>query len=385
MRIILYTGKGGVGKTSISAETATILAKRGRRVLVMSTDQAHSLSDAFNLKLGKEPTLIKKNLYGMELDVVEENEKNCSTVMGYMKQLMTLNKGENIETEELLIFPGFEELLALIKIKEIYDANVYDVLIVDCAPTGETISLLKFPQLFKWWIEKFLPAKRKLTKVAKPVVEKTMKIPMPEDQFFDEIDGLARKVEELQELMQNKEIVSLRIVTTPEKIVVREAQRSFSYLHLYDYNVDAIVINKVFPMQSMKGYFSKWQQIQQEGIRQVEEGFKGIPIFKQELQTTELRDYEMLEEVGEKLFEGVKAEEVLFKERIYEVLKTETGYLLKIKMPFIDKRELGISQKGDQLTISVKNEKRSLILPNKLLSKTIQGARYQENNLEIYF
>ena len=385
MRIILYTGKGGVGKTSIAAASAAKLASEGKRVLIISTDQAHSLSDSFDMKLQKEPTYIAEHLYGMELDVVEENEKTCGKVMKYIKQLTLLKQEDSIEVEELLVFPGLEELLALLKIKEIYDEGAYDVLIVDCAPTGETMSLLKFPNLFRWWMEKFFPMKKKGAKIAKPVVEKTIKIPMPDDDFFDEFEYLYQRVDQVQCLMQNKDIVSLRIVTTPEKIVIREAKRSFSYLHLYDYNVDAIVINKIFPQQSMKGYFSKWQQLQLEGVAQVEESFKGIPIFKQELRETELRGYQVLSEVGESLFGGVKADDILYKEKIYEVIKTAEGYTLNIKMPFVEKSELGLSQKADELTLSIKNEKRSLILPNKLLSKDIKGATYKEDHLEIYF
>ena len=390
MRIILYTGKGGVGKTSVSAATAAEIASRGKKVLVMSTDQAHSLSDSFDQKLGKEPTYISENLYGMELDTVEENEKNCGGVMGYMKQLITLNKGDSIEVEELLVFPGLEELLALLKIKEIYEQNEYDVLIVDCAPTGETMSLLKFPQLFKWWIEKLLPSKRKMTKIAKPVVEKTMKIPMPEDELFDEVDALYNKLEKLQELMQNKEIVSLRIVTTPEKIVIKEAMRSFSFLHLYDYNVDGVVVNKIFPKDSMKSYFSKWCTLQEEGIKQIETAFSELPIFYLPLKKSELRGNKMLVETGKELFRELeeknkRSEEILFTEKIYEVIKTEEGYTLRIKMPFVDKKELSLSQNGDEILLAIKNEKRSFILPSKLLSREILGAQYKEDHLEVRF
>lgn len=390
MRIILYTGKGGVGKTSVSAATAAEIASRGKKVLVMSTDQAHSLSDSFDLKLGKEPTLISENLYGMELDTVEENEKHCGIIMNYMKQLITMNKGDSIEVEELLVFPGLEELLALLKIKEIYDQNEYDVLIVDCAPTGETMSLLKFPQLFKWWIEKLLPSKRKMVRITKPVVEKTMKIPMPQDELFDEVDVLYNKLEKLQELMQNKDIVSLRIVTTPEKIVIKEAMRSFSFLHLYDYNVDGIVVNKIFPRDSMKSYFSKWCTLQEEGINEVQSAFRELPIFYLPLKKSELRGCKMLVDTGKELFMELRerernSEDILFSEKIYEVIKTEEGYTLCIKMPFVDKKELSLSQNGDEILLGIKNEKRSFILPSKLLSREILGAKYNEGKLEVRF
>jgi arsenite-transporting ATPase len=385
MRIILYTGKGGVGKTSIAAATACKIAVEGKKVLIMSTDQAHSLSDSFDIKLSNEPIKIADNLYGMEIDTVIENEKTWGSLKGYIEKLMFLKSKETIESEELLVFPGFEELLALIKIKEIYDEGKYEVLIVDCAPTGETMSLLKFPDLFKWWMEKIFPIKRKGAKIAKPIVEATMKIPIPSQETFDDIENLYSKLNELHALMQNKEVVSIRIVTTPEKIVVKEAKRSFSYLHLFDYNVDGIIVNKIFPEVSLKGYFEGWKKIQGESIEDIMSSFKDIPVFKLELMEDELRRYEMLKKVANEIYGEVKPEKVLFQDKIFTVKKEKNYHKLSIKMPFINKSELKLSQSGDEITIGVKNEKRSLILPTKLQSKEIIKAKYDDGNLNIYF
>lgn len=385
MRIILYTGKGGVGKTSIAAATACKIANAGKRVLVISTDQAHSLRDSFDIKLSNDPLEICNNLYAMEIDSVIENEKVWGNLKGYIEKLMVLKAEKNIESEELLVFPGFEELLSLLKIKDIYDEGKYDVLIVDCAPTGETMSLLKFPDLFKWWMEKLFPIKRKGAKIAKPIIEATMKIPVPGDETFDEIEALYLKIDELHRLMINKDIVSIRIVTTPEKIVVKEAKRSFSYLHLFDYNVDAIIINKIFSDDSLKGYFEKWADIQKESIQDICESFKGIPVFKLELLSDELRKYKKLKMVGDKVYGDISPEEVLFEDKIFTVEKETEGYNLAINMPFVDKRELKLSQKGDEITISVKNERRSFVLPTKLQSKDISGAKYDDGKLIIHF
>jgi len=385
MRIILYTGKGGVGKTSVAAATACKIANDGKKVLVVSTDQAHSLGDSFNIKLYNDPLEIVTNLYAMEIDSVLENENAWVNIKSYIEKLITLKSDKTIETEELLIFPGFEELLALIKIKDIYDEGKYDVLIVDCAPTGETMSLLKFPDLFKWWMEKFFPIKRKGAKLVKPIIEATMKIPVPTDDTFNDIEKLYSKIDELHRLMLNKDVVSIRIVTTPEKIVVKEAKRSFSYLHLFDYNVDGIIINKIFPEESLKGYFQGWRNIQKESIDDINDSFKGIPVFKLELMTDELRKYETLQKVGEKVYGEVNPENVLFQDKIFIIEKTEKGYNLAINMPFVDKRELSLSQKGDEITISIKNERRSFILPTKLQSKEIIDAKYTEGKLNIHF
>jgi arsenite/tail-anchored protein-transporting ATPase len=385
MRIILYTGKGGVGKTSIAAATACKIASEGKKVLIMSTDQAHSLSDSFDMKLGNEPIEVSNNLYGMEIDTVIENENTWGSIKSYIEKLMVLKSKETIESEELLVFPGFEELLSLIKIKEIYDENKYEVLIVDCAPTGETMSLLKFPELFKWWMEKIFPIKRKGAKLAKPIVEATIKIPLPTDDTFDEIERLYIKLNELHSLMLNKDVVSIRIVTTPEKIVVKEAKRSFSYLHLFDYNVDAIIINKIFPEESLKGYFQKWEKLQRESIVDINDSFKNFPIFKLELMDDELRKYEMLKKVAYEIYGEFKPEEVLFKDKVFIVKKEKDKYKFSIKMPFVNKSELKLSQNGDEITIAIKNERRNLILPTKLHSKEIVSAKYDEGMLNIYF
>ncbi len=385
MRIILYTGKGGVGKTSIAAATACKIAEGGKRVLIVSTDMAHSLGDSFDVKLSNSPAMLAENLFAMEIDSVLENEKIWGNIKGYIERLMTLKGDNNIETEELLVFPGFDELLSLIRIKEIYDEGKYDVLIVDCAPTGETMSLLKFPDLFKWWMEKLFPIKRKGAKLVKPVIEATIKIPVPGDETFDEIERLYLKIHELHQLMQDKEKVSIRIVTTPEKIVIKEAKRSFSYLHLFDYNVDGIIINKIFSKESLSGYFEKWDEIQTSSINDILESFNEIPAFKLELMDTELRGYDALKKVGGFLYQNTDPIRVLFKDKIFDVVKEAQGYTFLISMPFVDKKELKLLQKGDEITISIKNEKRSFILPVKLQSKEITGAKYSDGKLNIHF
>ena len=385
MRIILYTGKGGVGKTSIAAATACKIGDEGKKVLIVSTDMAHSLSDSFDIKLSNEPVEINNNLFAMEIDSVLENEKSWGNIKGYIEKLMVLKAEKTIESEELLVFPGFDELMSLLRIKDIYDEGNYDVLIVDCAPTGETMSLLKFPDLFKWWMEKLFPIKRKGAKLVRPIVQATVKIPVPSDETFDDIEKLYQKIDQLHQLLQNKDIVSIRIVTTPEKIVIKEAKRSFSYLHLFDYNVDGVIINRIFSEASLSGYFEKWAEIQKDSIQDISNSFKGIPIFKLELLSHELRTLEVLKEIGNRLYQNESPENILFNEKIFLVEKNQDGYILRINMPFVDKRELKLSQKGDEITISIKNERRCLVLPTKLQSLEIAGAKYEDGSLNINF
>lgn len=387
MRIILYTGKGGVGKTSVASATACHIAKQGKKVLIMSTDQAHSLSDAFGVKLSNAPTKISENLEAIEVDSLIENEAIWGNIKGYIEKLMLSKTAKSIEVEELLVFPGFEDLISLLKIKQINDENNYEVLVVDCAPTGETMSLLKFPELFKWWMDKIFPMKRKAAKYAKPIVERTIKIPLPDEKTFDEIEILYNKIDELHRLMLEKDKVSLRIVTTPEKIVIKEAKRNFSYLHLYDFNVDAIIVNKIISEEGGKGYFKEWMKLQTENLEDIRDSFSPVPIFKTELMHSEVRDYDSLLNMGESIFKELSAEKVFFKDKIFEIEKstTDESYYLNINMPFVDKKELNLLQSGDEISISIKNEKRNFVLPQKLHSKKIVKASYEQGRLRIQF
>lgn len=311
MRIIIYTGKGGVGKTSMAAATACKIAGNGKKVLVMSTDQAHSLGDSFDRKIGREPTKLIDNLYAAEIDTVYESEKCWGNLKSYFKQLLTSRGGSGIEVEELLVFPGLEELFSMFKILDVYESGAYDTLIVDCAPTGETLSLLKYPQQFSDMLQKILPIKRAGVKVAGPVVEKMMKVPMPKDNVFDDMEFLMDKMQRLQELMLNPDIVSLRIVTTPEKIVISEAERNYACLHRYHYHVDAVIVNHIYPRAAMNGYFHKWELLQEEGLQRIAESFDETARFYVELQPQELRTLEGLQEIGNMIFKDCDPDGVL--------------------------------------------------------------------------
>lgn len=385
MRIILYTGKGGVGKTSVAAATAVKLAKDGKKVLIMSTDQAHSLSDSFGVKLENTPVKICDKLWGLEIDAIVEGERAWGNMKNYMKELLTSRAEGGIEAEELLVFPGLEELFSLFKITDIYEQNQYDVLIVDCAPTGETLSLLKFPEMFGNMIKTVLPMKKKAVKVAGPMMEKVMKIPMPEDNVFDDVEQLNEKLYQLQAIMTNKDILSIRIVTTPERIVIKEAKRNFTYLHLYNYNIDAVIVNKVYPPKALDGYFSKWINLQEQGLKEIHESFSEVPVFTLMLLNKELATEAILLEAAEQIFGETDPAAVLFKDTIFEVKKEDDGYDFILNIPFAEKSDLDMSQKGSELMIQIKNEKRCFTLPDVLRNKTVQSARYEAGKLLIKF
>lgn len=342
MRIIIYTGKGGVGKTSMAAASACKIAGSGKKVLIMSTDQAHSLGDSFDMEIGKEETKVTENLYALEVDTVYESEKSWGNMKDYFKELLTLKGGSGIEVEELLVFPGLEELFSMFKILDVYESAIYDTIIVDCAPTGETLSLLKYPERLSGFIEKILPIKRIGVKTVGKVVESAMKIPMPGDNVFDDIEYLMDKMKRLQNLMLDKQVVSLRVVTTPEKIVISEAKRNFTCLYLYHYNVDAIIVNHVYPQAAMEGYFNKWVQAQEEALQEIGRSFSEVPRFYVELQKSEIRTLDVLRELGEQIFAECDPDDILFAKEIYEVDRKER--ILRIYLPFADKEELCLEQ-----------------------------------------
>ena len=383
MRVIIYTGKGGVGKTSMAAATACKIAKNGKKVLVMSTDQAHSLGDAFDMKIDKEPMKIAENLYAMEIDTVYESEKSWGNLKDYFKQLLTMKGGSGIEVEELLVFPGLEELFSMFKILEVYESGKYDTIIVDCAPTGETLALLKYPERLSGMINKVLPIKRAGVKTVGPAVERVMKIPTPKDNVFDDIEYLMDKMQRLQNLLLNKEVVSLRVVTTPEKIVINEAKRNFTCLYLYHYNVDAIIVNHIYPAKAMEGYFNKWIKLQEEALQDIKESFSEVPRFYVELQQQELRTLDVLGKVGDTIYGEINPDDVLFKKEIYSIDNEKN--CLKIYLPFADKGELRLEQDKNELIVGVKNESRKFPIPSEFTKKDIVGAKFEEGYLNILF
>lgn len=385
MRIIIYTGKGGVGKTSIAAASACKIAGTGKKVLIMSTDQAHSLGDSFDKKIGREPVNVAENLDALEIDTIYEGEKSWGSMKGFFREILTAQGTGGIEVEELLVFPGLEELFSMFKILEFYEKGEYDVLIIDCAPTGETLSLLKYPEKLSGLVRKVLPMKKAGLKLAGPLIEKVTKIPMPEESIFDDLELLIDKMERLQDLLLNKEAVSLRIVTTPEKIVIREAKRNFTCLYLYDYNVDAIIVNRIYPQRAMEGYFGKWRQIQEESLKEIEESFSEVPQFHLELQEEEIRTIPMLEKAAGLLFGDQDISKVLFCKKIYEAVIKEGTARLKILLPFAGKDDLELAQDGNELVLGIGSETRRFPLPVETQGKEVRKAEFMDGYMVISF
>lgn len=380
-RIYIFTGKGGVGKSSVAAAHAIKSATEGKKTLLVSTDMAHNLGDIFEQRLGKEVENVLPDLDIYEIDPEYIMKNDFSAVMKYLGNL--LSKVDDYSMQDMGMMPGMEELFSLLKIVDIYNNERYKRIIVDCAPTGETLALLKYPERLSGMVEKVLPIKRAGVKSVGPVVEKVMKIPMPKDNVFDDIEYLMDKMQRLQDLMLNKEVVSLRVVTTPEKIVINEAKRNFTCLYLYHYNVDAIIVNHIYPAKAMEGYFNKWIKLQEDALQEIKESFSEVPRFYVELQEQELRTLDVLRKVGDSIFEETDPDDVLFKKDIYSIDKE--GKCLKIYLPFADKEELRLEQDKNELVVSVRNESRKFPIPVEFAEKEIAGAKFEDGYLKIKF
>lgn len=385
MRIILYTGKGGVGKTSIAAATAVESAGQGLKTLVISADAAHSLGDCFDRKLSPEPVKLQENLWAQEIETIHEAEKGWSKVQKYLTDLLTAKTIKDITTEELTILPGIEDLLSLMRILGYYKEKSYDVIIIDCAPTGETLALLSFPDMLRWWMEKLFPIKRMAVRVTKPVLEPLLGLPMPSDGVMGELERTYNQLDEVREILSNREITSVRVVVNPEKMVVKEAQRSFTYLNLYNYSVDAVIINRVIPEQVKDDYFKAWKDIHKKYRKLIEDSFYPIPIFEVPLYSEEIVGLKMLARMGQELFKNTSPTEIYYNTQTQQIVKEGDGYLLSIYMPFVDKKDLSLSQKGDELIIRAGNFKRNIILPRTLLNYEVKGAKFVEETLKIQF
>lgn len=385
MRIILYTGKGGVGKTSVAAATACLSAKSGRKTLVVSTDPAHSLGDSLDLQLSPEPVLIRENLWAQEIDTTHEVEKGWGKVQAYLTALFTAKTVKDIGTEELTVFPGMEDLLSLLRILQYYRENAFDVIIIDCAPTGETLSLLSFPDLLRWWMDKFFNVKRKMIKVVRPVVEPLLGVPMPSDGVMNEIETIYNQLDEMREIFSDRNVTSIRIVVNPEKMVIKEAQRSFTYLNIYNFNIDAIVVNRVIPDDVKDDYFRVWKDIQAKYRTLIDESFSPIPIYRAPLFEREVVGLEMLDRMGETMFPDTDPISILYRTRTQNIEKDLDGYLLSIHMPFTEKHDVRLSQKADELIVRIGNVKRVLSLPRTLSSLTVNGAKFDAETLSIRF
>ena len=385
MRVLLFTGKGGVGKTTIAAATAVRSARAGKRTLVMSTDPAHSLGDSFEVEIGSDPVEITKNLWAQQIDAQDRLEGNWREIQDYFIQLMNWAGTETIQAEELTVIPGLDEIFALIDVKTNVESGDYDVLIVDCAPTAETLRLLSLPEVMNWYIERIFPVERRLVKAVRPIVSKMTTLPIAGDQVFDAIERLHRNLESVKQILTDEEVSSVRLVLNPEKMVISEARRTYTYLGLFGYRVDAVIVNRVLPPDVTDPYFGKWKDIQTEHLATIHESFEPVPILEARLFDREMVGMSLLEEMGVEVYGGVDATSILHHDDPIRVRKKGTGYILSLRLPFVSRDDMDIHRRGEELFVRVGSYKRNLVLPQTLKRMTVRGAAFEGDLLEIVF
>ncbi len=391
MRILLYAGKGGVGKTCVAGATGIITARTGLKTLVMSLDPAHSLSDAFDLdrslmdKNRGQPIQAGDNLWVQELDVHEEISKHWSEVHSYLSLLLNTSGIDDVLAEELAILPGMEEINALLYINKYVREQLYDLIILDCAPTAESMRFISMPTALEWYMKKVFRLERKIFAYVRPVARRMVDIPLPEDKYFANIERLYNHLQGMDRLLSNPETTSVRLVTNPEKMVLRETQRAFMFFSLHQMTIDAIIMNRVFPSGLDSDYLKVWGRSQQEYLDLAETYFHPLPIFKAPLHESEILGYQKLLNFGEDLYEGKDPTQIFSRHRTYEFLKENGRNLVKLYLPFASKEEVELSKVGDELIIRIGNFKKNIVLPRAYALLEPQRARLEENHLRIDF
>jgi arsenite/tail-anchored protein-transporting ATPase len=384
-RTILYTGKGGVGKTSVAAATARRCAASGLRTIVLSTDPAHSLSDSLDAELGSEPTPCGDRLWGQEVQAQDEMEKHWESVSEWLGQLLAEHGVDQISAEELTVPPGMDELFSLLQIKRHHEENRYDAIIVDCAPTGETLRLLSFPDVCTWWLEKVFPWEKRLMAAARPFARTLLDIPLPSDAVMDDVQRLARNLVDMNSILRDRSTTTIRLVMNPDRMVVREAMRTFTYLNLYGYLTDAVVVNRVFPDEAADGYFAAWAENHKRQMELVRSAFAPVPILTAPYFEQEVIGPAMLDRLGAVLFGEREAQSVLFDQLTQEITTNNGTAQLRVALPFAEKAEIGLKKIGMEVVVRVGTQKRTIVLPQALAAYRPSGARFEDGALNVTF
>ena len=385
MRTILYTGKGGVGKTSVAAASALRCAQLGHRTIVMSTDLAHSLADSLDVKLGAEPREVAPNLWAQEVDVYHEVHRHWGTLQEYVFKMLTWRGLDETIAEEMTVFPGMDELSSLLLITHYQHEGNYDVCIVDCAPTGETLRLLSFPEVARWWLKNILPVQRKVSQVIRPVVRRVTDMPLPDDSVFEAVQQFLSRLDAVHALLSDPDQSTVRLVLNAEKMVIKEAQRTYTYLNLYNYNVDAIICNRIIPDSAGDGYFGTWKDIQSKYTHLVEECFAPLPILHTPLFDEEVVGLRMLEKLAKSAFGDEDPAKLLFRGQTHTIAKEGDTYVLSIPLPLATKPEIEMLRAGDELVVRIGTQRRNIVLPRTLVALETREAKFEDGVLRVRF
>jgi arsenite-transporting ATPase len=385
MRIVLFTGKGGVGKTTVAAATAVRAARAGQRTLVTSTDPAHSLADSFDIPLGDQLTQVTENLWAEQIDAQARLEANYRDIQEHVISLLSWMGVDSVEAEELSVIPGLDEIFSLTDMRRHADTRRFDMLIVDCAPTAETLRLLSLPEVMNWYIERIFPIHRGVTKTIRPVLTRMTSMPIPDERIFSAVERLHRNLDAVRRMLTDEKQSSVRLVVNPEKMVIAEARRTYTYLSLFGYRVDAVVVNRIIPDEVNDPYFGKWKDIHTEHLHEIEEAFQPVPILRARLFEQEMVGMDLLEQMGDEVYGDREASRVLHLDQPIRVRKRGPWYTLSMRLPFAERGDIDVHRKGDELYVRVGSYKRSLILPHALQRLVVKQARFTEDGLEVRF
>jgi arsenite-transporting ATPase len=385
MRILLFTGKGGVGKTTTAAATALACADAGHRTMVLSTDPAHSLADAFDLPLGDLAVPIAENLWGQQLDAQDRMEDSWHEIQRFLEEIFRWAGTDAIEAEELATLPGLDEVFALTDIKRYAQEGDHDVLVVDCAPTAETIRFLSLPGILSWYMERLFPVGRRLNKVAAPLLGSVTSMPMANDDVFGAVQRFYDRLDGVRELLADPVVTSARLVVNPERMVVAEARRTYTYLSLFGYSVDAVVANRLLPEGVSDPWFDQWKANHAAHLDVIEESFAPLPILKAELAPHELVGIDALRTFGAELYGDRDPAAHLAQHQPMTVTRTKAGDVLAIELPFTDSEDVELGRRRDELLVRVGPYRRSILLPDSLRKRRVVDAAVKGGALRIRF
>jgi arsenite/tail-anchored protein-transporting ATPase len=390
MRLILMTGKGGVGKTSVAAATGLRCAELGHRTLVLSTDPAHSLADSFDMEMGHEPREVRPNLWGAELDALKELEGNWGAVKRYITQVLQARGMEGVQAEELAILPGMDEIFGLVRMKRHFDEGIYDVLIIDSAPTGTALRLLSLPEVGGWYMRKFYKPLQAVSVALRPLVEPLFRpiagFSLPNKEVMDAPYEFYEQIEALQKILMDNTQASVRLVTNPEKMVLKESLRAHAYLSLYNVSTDLVIANRIIPAEVTDPFFKKWKENQEKYRKEIHEDFHPLPVKEVPLYAEELCGLEALERLKETLYKDEDPSQVYYKETTMRVVQEAVNqYSLELYLPGIAKDQIQLNKTGDELNVRIGNHRRNMVLPQALAALQPTGAKMDEDYLKIKF
>ena len=391
MRIIFFAGKGGVGKTSVAAATGIKAAQRGHKTVVMSLDVAHSLADIFDLDGGLldqnkgQPIAVRDNLWIQELDIQEEIQRYWGDIYLYISGLLNRTGIDEVLAEELAVFPGMEEVSLLLYINKYIREKEYDVILLDCAPTGESLRFISIPTTLDWYMKKIFKWERTVAKYIRPVAKRVTDIPLPGDDYFQAIQDLFERLKGVDQVLVDPEVTSVRLVTNPEKVVLKETQRAFMYFCLYKMNIDAIIMNRILPETVTDSYFANWLKGQQRNFAEAAEFFNPVPIFPVNLFSGEIVGYAHLRDLADQIYADRNPLDRFYKEEPYRLIKENSNYHLKLKLPFLSKNDVELNKLYEELVIRIGGFKRHILLPRQVASLSSVTAKMEGEYLNIVF